>query len=42
MDNTTDAAVQMKPFADLPYTRPDMDTLKAAFKQAEQRFEGAR
>ena len=34
-------APDMKPFPDLPYTRPDMDALKAAFSKAEQQFEAA-
>ena len=34
-------APEMKPFSDLPYTRPDMDALKAAFSKAEQQFEAA-
>ena len=41
MTNKTGTATEMKQFTDLPYTRPDMDTLKAAFKTAEQRFEAA-
>ena len=41
MTNKTGTAIEMKQFTDLPYTRPDMDTLKAAFKTAEQRFESA-
>ena len=32
---------EMKQFTDLPYTRPDMEALKTAFKKAEQQFEAA-
>ena len=32
---------EMKCFADLPYTRPDMAALKTAFTKAEQQFEAA-
>jgi len=41
MTDKRGTAIEMKQFTDLPYTRPDMDTLKAAFKTAEQRFESA-
>ena len=41
MTNKTGTAIEMKQFTDLPYTRPDMDTLKGVFKTAEQRFEAA-
>ena len=33
--------LEMKQFTDLPYTRPDMEVLKTAFKKAEQQFEAA-
>ena len=41
MTNTTDTAIKMKQFKDLPYVRPDMETLKNAFTQAERQFETA-
>lgn len=33
--------LEMKQFTDLPYTRPDMEALKTAFKKAERQFEAA-
>ena len=32
---------EMKQFTDLPYTRPNMEALKTAFKKAERQFEAA-
>lgn len=32
---------EMKKFTDLPYTRPDMASLKTAFNEAEHAFESA-
>ena len=32
---------EMKQFTDLPYTRPDMEALKTAFKKAERQFVAA-
>ncbi|MEL3905995.1 MAG: M3 family oligoendopeptidase [Treponema sp.] len=41
MSYTDNCTYEMKEFNDLPYSRPNMEELKAAFKDAEQQFSAA-